>query len=143
VNEVSAHGGSRKADQRAEFAHGGNQGISKGFSDHVINRAGLENNRLGRRYNILGGKLRGSNISTYCGIGYCVLPEQAHKVFMDGVERYPVHADREDDYRLIHRATGSDCQSSTSFSGKKPASQRTGMNFRLFVSVNIPLVPLS
>jgi hypothetical protein len=62
---------------------------------------------------------------------------------MDSVERHPPHAEIEDDRLLVHWKNESDRPLQTSFSQKKPASERIGMNFKVFISVNIHTVALS
>jgi hypothetical protein len=77
------------------------------------------------------------------GVGHRIRPERAHKIFMDGIERNPLHAEIEDDRLLVHWKNESDCPPQTSFCQKKLASERTGMNFKVFISVTIHTVALS
>jgi hypothetical protein len=62
---------------------------------------------------------------------------------MDGIERHPFHAEIEDDRLLVHWKNESDHPLQTSFWQKKKASERTGINFKVFISVNIHKVALS
>jgi hypothetical protein len=42
------------------------------------------------------------------GVGHCIRPERAHKIFMDGIERHPFHAEIEDDRLLVRWRNESD-----------------------------------
>jgi hypothetical protein len=62
---------------------------------------------------------------------------------MDNIGRLPFHVEIEDDRLLVHWKNESDHPLQASFCQKKPASERTRMNFKVFISVNIHTVALA
>jgi hypothetical protein len=143
VRQVPVHSGSRKAGPSGELAYRRKRIIRKIREDSVIDRARLDDWRFGRGSIFLGGELRTASVFGDRGVGHCIRPERAHKIFTDGIERHPLHAEIEDDRLLVHWKNESDHPLQTSFGQKKPASERTGMNFKVVILVNIHTVALS
>jgi hypothetical protein len=65
------------------------------------------------------------------------------KIIMDGIERHRRHAEIEDDQISDLFEIESEPATEVSFSQKMASSERTAMNFQVFISVNFHTVALS
>jgi hypothetical protein len=85
----------------------------------------------------LGGELGTSSILDNHGVGHRLLPECAHQIVMDGIEWHPLDTEIEENHVCDRFRIEPEPHTEMSFPRKMPSSERTGINFEVFISVNI------
>jgi hypothetical protein len=118
--------GSRKTDPPRKLAHRRKRKFGKSREYCLIDRTTFRIWSFRRAGFLSAGKLSAASIFAYRRVCHSLLPKRAYNIVVDGIESYPFHPEREDDWLLVHQVTDSRRPSLTSFFPKRGQGKGSG-----------------